>query len=297
MPDCKISPQGPYPSAQEIARRETRESESPQTSSPTYRLAFQDPDFLLRRELRPTRIQLEMLKPELTLEEQGVEATVVIYGSARIPDPEQARQNLSSLQERLTQSPEDPELKQSLKRARRDLENSKYYQEARRLGQIISSNSTDHELMVITGGGPGIMEAANRGAYDVGSPSIGLNIVLEHEQVPNQYISPELCFQFHYFATRKMHFLIRSKGLVAFPGGFGTLDEVFETLTLLQTRKIKPIPVILFGRKFWEKVINFQALVDEGTINQEDLQLYHYVESAEQAWEIIAGFNCLANPA
>ncbi|MFW6217056.1 MAG: TIGR00730 family Rossman fold protein, partial [Desulfohalobiaceae bacterium] len=244
-----------------------------------------------------TRIQLEMIKPELTLEEQGVESTVVIYGSARIPDPETAQLRLSNLQAELEQNPGNTELEQRLKKASRDLENSRYYQEARRLGQIISNSTSPGRLLVITGGGPGIMEAANRGAHDVGGQSIGLNIVLEHEQVPNSFISPELCFQFHYFATRKMHFMIRSKGLVAFPGGFGTLDEIFETLTLLQTRKIKPIPVILFGRKFWERVINFQALVDEGTIDQQDLELFHYVESAEQAWEIIAGFNGLANPA
>ncbi|MFP4391508.1 MAG: TIGR00730 family Rossman fold protein [Desulfohalobiaceae bacterium] len=297
MRDCKILPQGPYPSARELAGREATESDSPQTSSPTYRLAFQDPDFLLRSELRPTRIQLEMIKPELTLEEQGVESTVVIYGSARIPDPETAQLRLSNLQAELEQNPGNTELEQRLKKASRDLENSRYYQEARRLGQIISNSTSPGRLLVITGGGPGIMEAANRGAHDVGGQSIGLNIVLEHEQVPNSFISPELCFQFHYFATRKMHFMIRSKGLVAFPGGFGTLDEIFETLTLLQTRKIKPIPVILFGRKFWERVINFQALVDEGTIDQQDLELFHYVESAEQAWEIIAGFNGLANPA
>ncbi|MFW6315417.1 MAG: TIGR00730 family Rossman fold protein [Desulfohalobiaceae bacterium] len=296
MQNCKILPQGPYPSAQELAHRQSRESESEQTSSATYRLAFQDQDFLLRRELRPTRIQLEMLKPELTLQDHGVESTVVIYGSARIPDPETARARVSSLQQELEQSPGDPKLDRELKRARRDLDNSSYYQEARKLGRIIASNS-DSKLLVITGGGPGIMEAANRGAHDAGAKSIGLNIVLEHEQVPNQYVSPELCFQFHYFATRKMHFMIRSKGLVAFPGGFGTLDEVFETLTLLQTRKIKPIPVILFGRNFWQRLLNFEVLVEEGTINQQDLELFHFVEAAEQAWEIIAGFNGLAKPA
>ncbi|MFW5931465.1 MAG: TIGR00730 family Rossman fold protein [Desulfohalobiaceae bacterium] len=296
MQNCKILPQGPYPSAQELAHRQSRESESEQTSSATYRLAFQDQDFLLRRELRPTRIQLEMLKPELTLQDHGVESTVVIYGSARIPDPETARTRVSSLQQELEQSPGDPKLDRELKRARRDLDNSSYYQEARKLGRIIASNS-DSKLLVITGGGPGIMEAANRGAHDAGAKSIGLNIVLEHEQVPNQYVSPELCFQFHYFATRKMHFMIRSKGLVAFPGGFGTLDEVFETLTLLQTRKIKPIPVILFGRNFWQRLLNFEVLVEEGTINQQDLELFHFVETAEQAWEIIAGFNGLAKPA
>ncbi|MFP4629140.1 MAG: TIGR00730 family Rossman fold protein [Desulfohalobiaceae bacterium] len=296
MQNCKILPQGPYPSAQELAHRQSRESESEQTSSATYRLAFQDQDFLLRRELRPTRIQLEMLKPELTLQDHGVESTVVIYGSARIPDPETARARVSSLQQELEQSPGDPKLDRELKRARRDLDNSSYYQEARKLGRIIASNS-DSKLLVITGGGSGIMEAANRGAHDAGAKSIGLNIVLEHEQVPNQYVSPELCFQFHYFATRKMHFMIRSKGLVAFPGGFGTLDEVFETLTLLQTRKIKPIPVILFGRNFWQRLLNFEVLVEEGTINQQDLELFHFVETAEQAWEIIAGFNGLAKPA
>lgn len=292
MQHCKTTPSGPYPRASQIVLRKSSEHDSPQTASRAYRLAFQDPDFMLRPELRSARIQLEMIKPELILEEQGVESTIVIYGSTRIIDPDTAQARVSHLQTRLEADKQDRQLRQELKKARKDLEKSKYYEEARRLGNIISSYTSAIKPVVITGGGPGIMEAANRGAQDVQAQSIGLNIVLEQEQVPNRFVSPELCFQFHYFATRKMHFLIRSKGLVAFPGGFGTLDEIFETLTLVQVQKIRPVPVVLFGRKFWDRVINFQALVEEGVIDQKDLELFEYAETAEQAWKIIAAFNC-----
>ncbi len=293
MQNFKTASKGPYPPAQKLALKKNRDQESPQTASPTYRLAFQDSDLLLRKELRPTRLQLEMIKPELILEDHEIESTVVIYGSARIPDPETARSRVASLEDKLQEDKQDLELLLALKKAQKDLKNSRYYQEARKLGSIISKNTAPNKLVVMTGGGPGIMEAANRGAFDVQAPSIGLNIVLEHEQYPNRFITPELCFQFHYFATRKMHFLMRSRSLVAFPGGFGTLDEVFETLTLVQTQKIRPIPVILFGREFWERTVSFQGLVEEGTISEQDLELFNYVETAEQAWEIIAGFNDL----
>jgi len=233
-------------------------------------------------------LQLELLKPELILQEQHIESTVVVFGSARIPDPETAESNLVSAQAEYAKSDDDPLLAQKVAKARKALENSRYYDEARKLGHLISINTGKDKLVVVTGGGPGIMEAANRGAHEAGIPSIGMNITLPHEQAPNEYITPDLNFQFHYFAVRKMHLLMRAKSLVAFPGGFGTLDELFETLTLIQTRKVQPIPVLLFGQAFWERIVNFEALVEEGTISAGDLDLFVYVESAEQAWEVIS---------
>jgi hypothetical protein len=284
---------GPYSSAQEAAIAARRYVDSPQCQSPSYRLAFQDPDFLLQDALRPVRLQLELLKPELILQEQHIASTIVIFGSARIKDPETAEAQLVTAQTEYRKKSNDPLLARKLETARRNFENSRYYTEARKLGHLISSKTGKNKLVVITGGGPGIMEAANRGAHDAGKPSIGMNIVLPHEQAPNPYITPDLNFQFHYFALRKMHFLMRARSLVAFPGGFGTLDELFETLTLIQTRKIKPIPVLLFGRAFWERVINFSALVEEATISAADLALFDYVETAEEAWELIAKANNL----
>jgi uncharacterized protein (TIGR00730 family) len=251
-------------------------------------MAFQDLDFLLRDELRPVRLQLEVLKPELILQEQHIESTVVVFGSARLPDPETAESKLVSAQAEYAKNNDDPLLAKKVDVARKALENSRYYDEARKLGHLISINTGKDKLVVVTGGGPGIMEAANRGAHEAGIPSIGMNITLPHEQAPNEYITPDLNFQFHYFAIRKMHLLMRAKSLVAFPGGFGTLDELFETLTLIQTGKVQPIPVLLFGRAFWERIINFEALVDEGTISAEDLDLFVYVETAEEAWKIIS---------
>jgi uncharacterized protein (TIGR00730 family) len=212
----------------------------------------------------------------------------VIYGSARITDPETAETLLVSAQAEYSRSKGDPLAAKKVASARRALEKSRYYDEARKLGHLISSNTGKDQLVVVTGGGPGIMEAANRGAHEAGMPSIGMNIVLPHEQAPNPYITPDLNFQFHYFAVRKMHLLMRAKSLVAFPGGFGTLDELFETLTLIQTQKVQTIPVLLFGQAFWERVINFDALVEEGTIASKDLNLFEYVETAEEAWEKIS---------
>jgi hypothetical protein len=285
---------GPYPKAYEGAKEAQQVVDSPQTRSPSYKLAFQDGEFLLRDECRPVRLQLELLKPELMLHEQKIESTIVIFGSARIPEPESARKRFEDAQAEAVKKPADPKLIKELEKARRILENSKYYQEARNLARLISSNCQGPQKLthvIITGGGPGIMEAANRGAHDVHAKSIGLNIVLPFEQNPNPYITPELSFQFHYFALRKMHFLMRAKGLVAFPGGFGTLDELFETLTLVQTHKIDLIPILLFGKEFWQSIIRFDLLVEEGTIAQEDLALFHYVETAEEAWEIIKKVN------
>jgi len=280
-----------FSSAQEAAISAQRYVESPQCKSASYRLAFQDPEFLLQDDLRPVRLQLELLKPELILKEQHIESTVVVFGSARIVDPETAEDRLVSAQAEHRNNKQDPILARQVEIARRVLENSRYYDEARKLGHLISSNTGKDKLVVITGGGPGIMEAANRGAHEAGMPSIGMNIVLPHEQSPNPYITPDLNFQFHYFAVRKMHLLMRAKSLVVFPGGFGTLDELFETLTLIQTHKVQPIPVLLFGKTFWERIISFNALVEEGTISAEDLELFSYVETADEAWELISAAN------
>lgn len=247
-----------------------------------YRLAFTDTEFLLREELRPVRMQLELLKPEMVQQEMGITSTIVIYGSARIKPPELARELLAA-----AQASDDA---QAIKRAETALAMSHFYEEARRFAAIATERSRALEtpIYVVTGGGPGIMEAGNRGAFDVGGKSIGLNIVLPHEQAPNPYITPELCFQFHYFALRKMHFLMRSIALVCFPGGFGTLDELFETMTLVQTGKSRGLPILLFGRAFWEKLLNFQHLVDTGMINERDLNLFRFVETAEEAWAALS---------
>jgi len=264
--------------------------ENAQTLSPTYRLAYNDQDFLLREELRPVRLQLELLKPELVQQDQGINATIVVFGSARIHDEKTTKADLKQIKELLKTDPNNPDLEKRLKIAKRLHSLSQYYEQARKLSEIITRemlSPSKCEMVIITGGGPGIMEAANRGAKDAGGKSIGLNIVLPFEQKPNEYITPELCFQFHYFAIRKMHFLKRAKALVACPGGFGTLDELFETLTLIQTKKIKPLPVLLMGREYWQRIINFDAMVDDGTISENDLSLFEYVETAVEAWDII----------
>ena len=267
--------------------------DSPQTKSSSYTLAYLDEEFLMRDECRPARLQLELLKPDLVQMDHGIMSTVVIFGSARIFEPEAALELLSNAEEDAGKHPGDPSRKMRLRRAQRAVANSVYYEQARRLGRLISSrpgHGDDGELFITTGGGPGIMEAANRGAWDAGAESVGLNIVLPFEQAPNPYISPDLNFQFHYFAIRKMHFLLRARALVVFPGGFGTLDELFEVLTLVQTGKVELIPVLLFGKEFWNRAINFEVLVEEGTISEEDLSLFKYVETAEEAWEIIQVF-------
>ncbi len=279
-----------FPSAKEVAQAAKLCVSSPQTESPAYRLAYLDSDFLLSDELRPVRLQLELLKPELAQQQAGIESTVVVFGSARIQDPAQASKELDEARLAVEKKPADPQLQQRVKSAERAMRNSHYYQEAQKFAQTLSDrvrHNGESQYVVITGGGPGIMEAANRGAAQSGAKTIGLNIVLPMEQAPNPYITPDLCFQFHYFAIRKMHFLMRARALVAFPGGFGTLDELFEALTLIQTQKIEPIPVLLFGRSYWERVLNFPALVEEGMISSVDLSLFHYVESAEEACRVI----------
>ena len=247
-----------------------------------YKLAFADAEFLLREEMRPVRMQLELLKPEMVQDEQGIQSTIVMFGSARVVPPETAQQLLA-----LAREAGDA---QALKRAEMQVRMSHYYEEARRFAALVTTRSRGLEtpVYVVTGGGPGIMEAGNRGAFEVGGKSIGLNIVLFHEQEPNPYITPELCFQFHYFGLRKMHFLMRSIALVCFPGGFGTLDELFETLTLTQTGKSRRRPVLLFGREFWTRLVDWEMLVETGMIGAADLELFHFVESAEEAWSLLA---------
>ncbi|MYM64406.1 LOG family protein [Pseudomaricurvus sp. HS19] len=259
--------------------------------STSYRLAFTDQDFLLRDELRAVRLQLEWLKPDMVQQEHGIESTVVVFGGARFQDKEKALQQLADLEQQLLGDPGNETLMRKLSRAQRVLRNSRYYDEARLLARRITEVSMSHgskEYVVVTGGGPGVMEAANRGAEEAGGKSIGLNIVLPHEQEPNPYITPEFCFQFHYFAIRKMHFLLRAVGLIACPGGFGTLDELFETLTLIQTGRVGHLPVILLGREYWTRLIDFDFLVEQGAIDEEDLDLFHIVDSHEEAWQILS---------
>ncbi len=265
----------------------------------SYLVAYEDIEFLNRDDLRPVRLQLELLKPELIMEENKIVSTVVVFGSARLLSREEAEKNLADVEKKAVQNPDQPGVQKACVRARCLVENSRYYEEAREFARLVSSTCQldrgNCDFVVVTGGGPGIMEAANRGAYEVGAKSVGLNITLPFEQKPNPYITPDLCFQFHYFALRKMHFLLRTKALVVFPGGFGTLDELFETLTLIQTQKMKAIPVLLFGKSYWKKVLNFDFLVEQGTISAEDLQLMSYVETAAEAWQKIADFYQIEN--
>lgn len=284
-PDRSLADRRFYPAEEEAGFAENAPSHTPQTEHPAYRLAFRDTEFLLRDELRPVRFQLELLKTEMLLEEARVGSTLVVYGSARIPPPE-------AVETALAGAGDLPPAE------RRVVENlaakARYYGEAYKLARLVSEKSIiedgRRQFVVCSGGGPSIMEAANKGASDAGAESIGLNIVLPHEQAPNPYVTPYLSFQFHYFALRKMHFLLRARAVAVFPGGFGTLDEFFELLTLIQTGKMKPIPVLLFGREFWTRIIDFEALAEEGTVSPADLDLFHWCETAEDAWEKVAAF-------
>ncbi len=275
-----------YKAQQEIDFVE-KQSSTAQTQDPAYSLAFQDNDFLLREELRPVRFQLELLKPEMLLDEANIESTFVIYGSARIGDKASAQKKIDAA-----------ETKRDLEIANRLMQKARYYDEARKLGRLASEcgiNEPDgkRHFVVCSGGGPAIMEAANRGADDANKESIGLNIVLPFEQAPNAYVTPSLSFQFHYFALRKMHFLIRARAVAVFPGGFGTFDEFFELLTLIQTGKMSPIPIFLFGSDFWNRVINFEELALEGTISTQDLDLFQIVDDADEAWQKTKEFYAL----
>ena len=266
-----------------------------------YRLAFADPEFLLRRETRGIRMQLEMLKPEIGQHEQGIENTIVVFGSARFPAPETASTSLqaalSNLEKIKAQAGDQVALKDAedaLLVANRHVRNAYFYDQARLFARLVAAYSQPlpqtKQLYICTGGGPGIMEAANRGAHELGAPTVGLNIVLPHEQSGNKYITPSLNFKFHYFALRKMHFMMRAKALVAFPGGFGTLDELFEVITLVQTGKAKALPIVLFGSDYWKRLINFDVLIEEGAISPQDVKLFHYVDEPQAAWDIIKTF-------
>jgi uncharacterized protein (TIGR00730 family) len=263
-------------------------------ASPSYKLAEQDVDLLARPELRPVRLQLELLKPEMALREQDVRSTIVVFGGTQVVERREARRRLRQIKQQATDDPDNPAAQRLVARAERILQKARYYDEAREFARIVSSagqHNGPRDYVVTTGGGPGIMEAANRGAFDVGAKSAGLNITLPQEQLPNPYITPELCFQFHYFALRKMHFLLRAVALVIFPGGFGTLDELFDALTLRQTRRMQAIPIILYGRDYWSSVIDFQFLADEGVIEDAHLELLSYAETPQEAWQIIERFH------
>lgn len=260
-------------------------------NSPSYKKAYEDLNFLKSSELRPVRLQLELLKPEMILKKHKIENTIVCFGSARIFSKEDSLQRIKILKKELGKNPQDQTLKKKLKDAKKLLKSSKYYDQARRFAKIVASNTINgKKFVIVTGGGPGIMEAANRGAYECGEKSIGLNITLPMEQDPNPYISPELCFRFHYFAIRKMHFVMRARAMIAFPGGFGTMDELFEVLTLVQTGKKSKIPVILLGKDYWKSVINFKKMAELGYISEDDLNIFCYADSAEEAWKIIKDF-------
>lgn len=280
-----------YRAGEETRFAESGPERTPQTQHPAYKLAFRDTDFLLRDELRPVRFQLELLKPEMLLDEARVGSTLVMYGSARITSPEQVEARLKAA---------EMGSEWDRKVAERLAAKAKYYTEAYRLARLVSEKGIIEnglrQFIVTTGGGPSIMEAGNRGASDAGSESIGLNIVLPHEQAPNPYVTPYLSFQFHYFALRKMHFLLRARAVAVFPGGFGTFDEFFELITLVQTGKMKPIPILLFGREFWTRVVNFEALAEEGVIAKSDLDLITWCETAEEAWAKIAEFYDIREP-
>ncbi len=282
MTDTKV-PSRVFRGAKQEAESARSQLSTPQTEHPAYRLAFQDMEFLLREDLRPVRFQLELLKPSLLLDEANIASTFVIYGSARIPEPDKAETLLELAQD-----------DQARAIAERMIAKSHYYDVARELAfhasQFPNDASGKRHFVVCSGGGPSIMEAANRGANEAGAESIGLNIVLPHEQAPNPYVTPALSMQFHYFALRKMHFLLRARAVAVFPGGFGTFDESFELLTLIQTGKIAPMPVLFYGRDFWERVVNWDALVEEGVISARDLDLITFVETAEEGWDVVKRF-------
>jgi uncharacterized protein (TIGR00730 family) len=261
----------PFRDSHQDVEAADRIPDTAQTRAPAYRLAFTDEEFMCREELRPVRLQLELLKPQMMLDERGILSTIVLFGGARIPAP--------------------AEKNEARTKTLADL--SRYYEEARRFARLMTEKSNasyGREDVIVTGGGPGVMEAGNRGAHEAGGYSIGLSIVLPHEQAPNEYVTPDLCFNFHYFAIRKMHFLMRAKAICIFPGGFGTMDEMFEALTLIQTGRMAKVPFLLFGRSFWDGIINWAALADAGTISEEDLALFQYVETAEEAFAAISDF-------
>lgn len=262
--------------------------------SPAYRVAFKDPDFLDSGYARSLRLQAELMKPEITFRRNNIHSTIVVFGGTRVVEPKEAEANLKKARSLLKRSPSSREARKRVAVARQVLKKSVYYEEAREFARLVSleaQQKDQHDYVIVTGGGPGIMEAANRGSFETNSKSIGLNITLPFEQEPNPYITPALCLHFHYFAIRKMHFMLRAKALLAFPGGFGTLDELFEALTLVQTGKIRPLPIILFGQEYWQKLIDFDMLVKEGMIDEADLRLFTYADKAKDAWDCIKRFH------
>jgi uncharacterized protein (TIGR00730 family) len=283
MSDHPLPPKRIFPSSEVEAKSAKHVPSVPQTESAAYKLAFQDLDFLLREDLRPVRFQLELLKPDLLLNEAKIGSTIVFYGSARIPAPDMADALVAA-----AANPEQEAIAERLKAK------SRYYEVARELARLASRTPLDEEgnrhFVVCSGGGPSIMEAANRGAWEEGQETIGLNIVLPHEQLPNRYVTPDLSFQFHYFALRKMHFLLRARAVAVFPGGYGTFDEMFELLTLIQTGKVRPLPILLFGRDYWNRVVNFEAMVEEGVIAPHDIDLIRWCEEADEAWDYVRDF-------
>ena len=303
--DTPQSPDGPKPPPHRLRREEPLPQQKPKPAKddpdaprrlrallehPAYRQADHDPDFLQLDATRGVRLQIDYLKAELLLEEAGVEHTIVVFGSTRVPEPSVAAERVERLKAELAADPENRALAQRLAIAERIAAKSVYYDVAREFGRLVgacSGSSDDCRIMLMTGGGPGLMEAANRGAFDVDAKTIGLNITLPLEQYPNPYLTPEFSFRFHYFAIRKLHFLLRARALVTFPGGFGTLDELFETLTLVQTRTIDPVPVVLIGEQYWRRVFDIDFLVAEGVIAAEDRELFWYSETAEDAWRTI----------
>lgn len=261
--------------------------------SPAYRIAYHDTDFMDEEYNRPSRLQLELLKPEMILRDEKIYSTIVVFGGTRIVEPKEAEAELKKIERKLAKNPSDKNLKRKVRIAKSVVHKSHYYDEAKEFARLVSAEcqiNEGHEYVIVTGGGPGIMEAANRGAYEIGAKSAGLNITLPMEQEPNPYITPELCLQFHYFAIRKMHFMMRAKALLAFPGGYGTLDELFEALTLVQTKKVEPLPIVLFGENYWRKIVNFENLVAEGVIDEEDIELFVYADKAIDAWNYIKYF-------
>ena len=305
-------PQEVPPPAHPIHRREPLPWEHPKSDSedpeawerietilrnPSYRMAIEDPQFLGQSDARGPRLELDYLKPESILEDHDIDSTIVVFGSTRIPEPTAAGRNVELLRARVAKEPDDADLLRRLRIAERILEKSRYYAVAQDLGRLAGAAGKDdpvRHLVVMTGGGPGIMEAANRGAFDVDAAAIGLNISLPREQYPNPYVTPDLCFRLHYFAIRKLHLLLRAQALIAFPGGFGTMDELFETLTLVQTRKITPIPIILVGEEFWRGAVDIDFLVDEGMIDAEDRDLLWYAETAQEIWDGILSWHAAA---
>ena len=269
------------------------------TTSPSYEIAYLDREFVCSDAARSIRIQLEMDKPEWFMQQAGIRSTIIVFGSARFVSPNRARRHLEEANQKLAADPKSEKAQDAVTKAKREVETSVYYEQARTFARIVSEETLEgyppnfqgpFDYVICTGGGPGIMEAANRGAHDAGAMSIGLNIKLPYEQQPNPYMSPHLCFQFHYFNVRKLHFMLRAKALVASPGGFGTFDELFESLTLRQTERMQLIPIILLGTEFWKKCVNFDYLVETGVINRDDLELFHFTDSPQEAWDMIKAF-------